>query len=266
MASASLSPFMPRRQARAATAWSLTLAIAMHCLLGAFLYLGVRWQSRPPAPVEAELWSEPPRPAARPASPVAVPEPAKPLAREEPKAEPLPAKPDIAVKEDRRDLKKPEPKKQEQPKVEPKAEPKKADATKPVDDPIEQALRKEELKRQIARDLQRDEISQKAASDAAALGQKAAREWNERIAAKVRSRVPFPIANAVAGNPEVVFDVSLLPGLEVGSVRLIKSSGNAAYDEAVERAIKAASPFPRPERDGVAIPRNLNLKTRPKDD
>lgn len=266
MATASLPPFMPQRQARAATAWSLTLAIAMHCLLGTLLYFGVRWQTRPPAPVEAELWSEPPRPAARPATPVAAPAPANPVAREEPRVEPVPAKPDIAVKDERRDLKKPEPKKQEQPKVEPKAEPKKPDATKPVDDPIEQALRKEELKRQIARDLQRDEISQKAASDAAALGQKAAREWNERIAAKVRSRVPFPIANAVTGNPEVIFDVSLLPGLEVGSVRLIKSSGNAAYDEAVERAIKAASPFPRPERDGVAIPRNLNLKTRPKDD
>ena len=262
MASASLSPFMPQRQARAATAWSLTLAIAMHCLLGAFLYLGVRWQSRPSAPVEAELWSEPPRPAARPATPVAAPEPAKALAREEPKSEPAPAKPDIAVKEERRDLKKPEPKKLEQPKTEAK----KPDASKPVDDPIEEALRKEELKRQIARDLQRDEMSQKAASDAAALGQKAAREWNERIAAKVRSRVPFPVANAVVGNPEVVFEVSLLPGLEVGSVRLLKSSGNPAYDEAVERAIKAASPLPRPERDGVAIPRNLSLKTRPKDE
>ena len=262
MAGASLSPFMPRRQARAASAWSLTLAIAMHCLLGAFLYLGVRWQSRPPAPVEAELWSEPPRPAARPATPVTAPEPVKPLAREEAKSEPAPAKPDIAVKEERRDLKKPEPKKPEQPKTEAK----KPDAAKQVDDPIEKALRKEELKRQIARDLQRDEISQKAASDAAALGQKAAREWNERIAAKVRSRVPFPVANAVVGNPEVVFEVSLLPGLEVGSVRLLKSSGNPAYDEAVERAIKAASPLPRPERDGVAIPRNLSLKTRPKDE
>ena len=61
MATVSLAPFLPPRQARAATAWSIALALAMHGLLFAFLYFGVRWQSRPPAAIEAELWSEPAR-------------------------------------------------------------------------------------------------------------------------------------------------------------------------------------------------------------
>ena len=82
----------------------------------------------------------------------------------------------------------------------------------------------------------------------------------------MRSKIPQSIASAVTGNPEVVFEVSLLPGLEVGSVRLTKSSGNPAYDEAVERAIKAASPLPAPTSGGVAALRALTLRWRVKDE
>ena len=41
-------------------------------------------------------------------------------------------------------------------------------------------------------------------------------------------------------NPEAVFSVRLLP--RAFDVKLIKSSGVAAYDAAVERAIRAADP------------------------
>ena len=50
------------------------------------------------------------------------------------------------------------------------------------------------------------------------------------------------------GNPEAVFDVSLLPTGEVLDVKLRRSSGVRAYDDAVERAIRKSTPLPRPER------------------
>lgn len=250
-------PYAPRSSGRSGTVRSFVFAVVIHGLLFALLFYGVRWQSRPPTAIEAELWSEPPRALAPAAAPKPAPEPPTPAVREEPKPEPVPPKPDITVKEEK---KKPEPKKEEKLRSEPKKE-------TPNDDPIKAALAKEfapdEAKARIERDLKADAIAQKAASEAAAQSQKAAREWIDRVSARVRSKVADPIARAVPGNPEAQFEVTLL-GLEVGSVRMIKSSGNPAYDEAAERAIKAASPLPPAER--MTPPRQLILKMRPKDE
>ena len=232
---------------------AFVLAVGMHCLLFAFLFFGIRWQSRPPATIEAELWTELP--------PIAVPRlppradppmaPPKPEVREEPR--PVVPKPAIAIREEK---KKPDPK--EKPK------------TRDSDDPV----RNELLKELLAREAQKETMAQKAANDsavraaaqAAAQEQRAAAEWAERIKARVRSKIPYSVASAVNGNPEAVFEVALLPGLEVGTVRSIKSSGNAAYDEAAERAIRAASPLPPPGSDRVMVPRALTLRMRPKDE
>lgn len=256
MATVSLAPFPPTRKARTATAWSIALAVAMHGLLFAFLYFGVRWQSRPPAAIEAELWSEPARvvvPAPVQTAALAAPQP---VLREEPRPEAAPPKPDIAIKEE----KKPPPRKDEKPKPEVRREEKPT----PNDDPIKAALAREE----ISKAVEREAVASKAARDSAALaaaqGARAQAEWADRVRNVVRRRVPFTVANAVSGNPEAIFEVNLLPGLEVGSVRRVRSSGNAAYDEAAERAIMASSPLPPPPA-GVAIDRLLILKMRPKD-
>ena len=66
------------------------------------------------------------------------------------------------------------------------------------------------------------------------------------------------------GNPEAVFDVVQLPTGEVLSVKLAKSSGNKAYDEAVERAILKSSPLPLPEPRSL-FDRQLKLTFRPRD-
>ena len=55
-----------------------------------------------------------------------------------------------------------------------------------------------------------------------------------------------------------------LPTGEVLSVKRRKSSGHAGYDAAVERAIYAASPLPKPDQPGT-FRRDLELKFRPKD-
>ena len=68
----------------------------------------------------------------------------------------------------------------------------------------------------------------------------------------------------MAGNPEAIFDVVQLPTGEIIDAQLKKSSGNRAYDEAVQRAIIKASPLPRPDSPDL-FQRSLTLKFRPRD-
>lgn len=73
------------------------------------------------------------------------------------------------------------------------------------------------------------------------------------------------VPEALSGNPKAVVEVTLLPSLEVRDVKLLQSSGNAAYDEAVQRAVWMAKTFP-PLPAGVAFGdyRRLKLEFRPK--
>jgi colicin import membrane protein len=53
-----------------------------------------------------------------------------------------------------------------------------------------------------------------------------------------------------------------LPTGEVIDVRLTRSSGVRAYDDAVQRAILKSSPLPRPPQPEM-FSRNLELRFRP---
>src|SRR6186997_1571207 len=67
---------------------ALFLAILVHAAFIAVLVWSIRWQSRPPEVITAELYAPPvrvPRP-----DPIPAIEPPKPAPRYEPKAEPLP--------------------------------------------------------------------------------------------------------------------------------------------------------------------------------
>ena len=68
----------------------------------------------------------------------------------------------------------------------------------------------------------------------------------------------------IPGNPEAIFDVVQLPTGDVDSVKLRKSSGHKAYDDAVERAIFKSSPLPKPDRP-EQFQRSLEIKFRPLD-
>ena len=82
----------------------------------------------------------------------------------------------------------------------------------------------------------------------------------DAIRAKVRQHVVVP--PGVVGNPEAVFDVVQLPDGTVVEVRLVRSSGFASLDVALERAIRAASPLPTPP-DHRLFARELRLILRP---
>ena len=80
---------------------------------------------------------------------------------------------------------------------------------------------------------------------------------------KIKGNIVLP--PDIKGNPEAIFDVVQLPSGEILSVKLKKSSGHAAYDNAIERAILKSSPLPKPEQ-GDLFSRSLELKFRPLED
>ena len=91
---------------------------------------------------------------------------------------------------------------------------------------------------------------------------KARAEYADRIKAKIRPNIVRP--PDIEPDREAIFDVMQLPTGEVITVKLRKSSGVRAYDEAVERAIRKASPLPRPDRPEL-FERELVLRFRPYD-
>lgn len=90
-------------------------------------------------------------------------------------------------------------------------------------------------------------------------------EYKAKIQAKIRANVNKTLCGE--GNPQLVFDIGLLPTGELsGNPKLAKSSGSAACDDAVERAIIASEPLPLPSDASLFSQfRNLKLKFSPKD-
>ncbi len=234
------------------------LALAMHLLFLALLVFGVSWQQRKPdSAAIVDLWSSlPPLPQPKVVEP--PPEPLKPAPKAEPKPVPKPepkpvAKPDIALKEK---LEK-ERKKKEQERLEAKKreEEKKRLAALKV---------QQEQEAEAKRLKERDEALRKVIEQQASAQAKLIDEYKRRIRDRIRRFIVEP--PNLQGNPEVEFDVVLLPGGEVLGVKLKKSSAVAAYDSAVERAILKAQPLPLPPDPGLFKDfRELNLKFRPKE-
>jgi colicin import membrane protein len=256
---------------------SFSLAAAVHLLLLAVLLFGVRWQNRPPEAVVVELWRETPPPPVQVApkpEPIPVPEPVV----EPPKPEPVIEKPEIAIKEPPKPkpeavkpkpvpkpAPKPEPKlKPEPPKAKPQPQVKPEAKARPRDDEAQKRIRDELAREQLAlqTDRERQAIKDQLARDASTARNKGLDEYIARIRAKVKSNWILPIE--MKGNPEATFDVVQLPTGEVLTVKLVRSSGIAAYDTAVERAILRSSPLPKPASDNL-FSRELRLTFRPRD-
>jgi len=259
--------------------FSALLAAAVHLLLLAVLLLGVRWQSRPPEAVVVELWREPPPPPVQvQPKPEPVPVPAPVI--EPPKPEPVIEKPDIAVKEPPpkpkpevvkpKPVPKPEPKlkPEPKPKPEPKAKPQpqvKAEAKpRPRDDEMQKRMREELAREQLALQTERERqaIKDQLARDASAVRNKGLDQYIALIRAKVQGNWILP--PDLKGNPEAIFKVVQLPTGEVLDVKLVRSSGIRAYDQAVERAILKSSPLPKPPNEAL-FSRELELRFRPRD-
>ena len=249
------SPILPPTH-KAGKRISIALAIAVHLLLAGFLFYGVRWQTKATDVVEVELVRAAAEPAiATPPTPVAVPpaptiEP-PPAPAPKPEPAPSPRKPDIVIKD----------KQKPKPKAPPKPEP------KPRVDPFQEQLKREteQLTQRKQTDSAARELSQIKAAHAAAARNKAIADYLSRIRGKIRGNIVVP--PEIKGNPEAIFEVTQLPSGEIvtGSVRLKRSSGHAALDAAIERAILKSSPLPKPPQPDL-FERSLELRFKPLDD
>ncbi len=85
--------------------------------------------------------------------------------------------------------------------------------------------------------------------------------YGGRVAAKVKPHIVYP--DAVAGNPRAEVEVRAAPDGTVTSTRLVQSSGNKAWDDAVLRALQKTETLPR-DVDG-RVPSALVIGFRPKD-
>lgn len=259
------------------------MALGVHAAFVLLLVFGVSWQTREAAPVRVDVWTSlPPSVAVKPPAP-SPPSPAPPLPKPEPvrppppepvvKTPPPPKAPDIALEQKKIEAERL--KKQQAAEEKARAEAARA---------AQQKQLAEQKKRAQQRQLEEDEqVRRMADAEAAQAAQQASQaearaaasrreaavasvvgQFRNQISAKVRGNTRLP--DNLVGNPEVRCLVRLLPTGEVQSVRVTRSSGNAAYDDAVVRAIEKSSPLPLPEdRDARAqfVP-ELSFVHRPK--
>ncbi|OGA45690.1 MAG: hypothetical protein A3F74_12710 [Betaproteobacteria bacterium RIFCSPLOWO2_12_FULL_62_58] len=240
------------------------LALATHLLFLALLVFGVSWQQqKPDSAVIVDLWNDlPPLPQPKVEEPLPeakpAPEPPKPAPKVELKPVPKPevkpvVKPDIALKEKEKFEKERKLKERQILEAKKRDEEKKKQA----------ALKEQQAREAKAKQEQEEAIKQQLAQQQAAQ-LRLINEYKQRIRDKIRRFIVEP--PNLQGNPEVEFDVVLLPGGEVLGVKLRKGSALAAYDNAVERAILKAQPLPLPPDPALFKDfRELNLKFRPKE-
>jgi colicin import membrane protein len=218
------------------------LSAAVHLVLLAGLIFGLHWQSRHPDAVQVELWNEVPVVDTPPAKVEPKPEPKvepKVEVKPPPKVEQKAAKPDIAIEREKKT-----PKKKEEP-------PLKFDTTSRIQQQL--AQEQKALQAQARPDT-------KPASSAPPVAGLPDAGYIDKIRTKIRSNLALP--SGIEGNPEAIFHVVQIPSGDVIDVKLVKSSGNQLYDDAVFRAIKRASPLPKPDRPEDFL-RELNLKFKP---
>ena len=273
---------------------SLSFALFMHFLLLAALTWGVQWKTEPNnLSASAELWSAMPVEEA-PAANEPEPSPPEPVKKAEPQIEPKPTPPapskvsaaaereaaDIALKKEKEKKlqekkeaelekkKKLEKEKREKEKLEKEKEKEKAkeiekkkkeDAKKAVaEEKRNDALRNENLKRmQGMAGASGDENARGSALKASGPSP----SYAGRIRARIRPNITF--TEDVAGNPKAEVEVRTSPDGTIISRKLLSSSGNKAWDEAVLKAIDKTATLPRDE-DG-RVPPVLEISFRPKD-
>jgi colicin import membrane protein len=233
------------------------LALAVHGAFFALLYFGFSWQNRPLEMMRVDLWQNLPEtveaPLEKPAVVEVVPPAAQPVAQpvkiDQPEIE-LPGKkkpvqsPDGGVETKRTE---------KQPVM-------KETAAKPVDKkPVGQQV--EDIDQEVLVEAQQAELVR--AEQAAAKG-RVMKEYTDKIRSKIKSNIVLP--PGVPDDALAVFRVTLLPGGSVFSIEKKKSSGKAAYDNAVERAIYKSDPLPLPPDPAMFKDfRILELKFQPKE-
>jgi len=297
---ASRHDFEPPRQQQG-TLRAYALALLVHALLLAALTWGVSWRRHDTSvAVEAELWAAVPQQAAAPPPPAAPqPEPAPPAPppRIEP---PQPSEADIALARERerkaREQAEQQRREQERQRLErERIERERIERERIERERIEREragrerlqrekqLAEEKKKKELEakrreqqqaaeREKLRQEQIQRAMGLAGASGAPAASgtalrsagpsaSYAARIRARIKPNIVF--ADELPSNPSAEVEVRTSPDGTIVGRRLLKSSGVAAWDEAVLKAIDKTETLPRNE-DGI-VPSPMIISFRPKD-
>jgi colicin import membrane protein len=288
-------PQQPRSEQNTPAAF--LLALAMHTLLVAALWISVQWNVEPAGAVVVELWGgpaaapepvvvAPPPPPPAPAPVKAVPEPERPNADIVLQQEKKRLEAERRLEEERR-LESERRKQAEQKRREAEArrlaeEKKQLEAErKKQAEAMAQAAerRREEERREAVRKAEEARMLAQAAGGSAGgspSGSPGGRPGGSATAggggdagyvgqliALIRPRIIFAVPENTPASIHAEFQVDLLPTGEILAVKKLKSSGLPGYDEAVERAIRRTDPFPR-KRDGT-VERTVIIRFRPVD-
>ncbi len=278
---------------------SFALAAAAHVLLFVALGLVTRWTTQPQVvSAEAELWSavpqqaaprlvepEPTPPPEPPAEPV-KPEPPKPAPRPVPEPQPDTRDAEIALKKQKDDEKRKALDKE-------KAEKDKAEKEKKLK---EQKLKEDKAREDKEREKKKAEAEKRKAEEAKEKAEAARAEalrqenlkrmqglagasggenstgtalkssgpsasYAGRLVARIKPNITYP--GDVVGNPRAEVEVRVGADGSIQSRRIVQSSGNKAWDEAVLRAIDKTEVLPR-DTDG-RVPPVIVLGFRPLD-
>lgn len=273
----------PRAEPGALRAFGFALLV--HLLLAAALTWGVSWKRNDPAlSFEAELWSALPQEAAPPLEAPPPPPPEPVVAPTPAPAPPPPAQavPDVDIALEREKKRKADEKKKAQAladkaekskKLEEAKAKAKATAQAKLESKKLEAQKEQQTKKQAAAEAkQRKEnldrnnalLGATGAADAQGSALKASgpsASYGGKVRAKVKPNIVF--TEDVAGNPVAEVEVSTTPGGIITSQRLVKSSGNKAWDDAVIKAIIRTETMPR-DVDG-RVPTPLIIEFRRKD-
>lgn len=232
------------------------LALVVHSVFFSMLYLSFNWHVKVPQGVQVDMWASLPEPTLEIAPiPVAPPPVVAPQVEKAVVAKPVvPVVPkaDIELKE-KNSKKLPEKKKE--------PSPLKETPTSALGQAGMDKQRAAEQQAERENDLIQERKERMRAEMDAATQSEVAR-FKEMIQAKISRNIVMP--PDVPENAVAKFKVIVLPGGSVADVKLLKSSGNLAYDSAGERAIYKAQPLPMPQDAGIArLFRELQLSVKP---
>lgn len=259
------------------------LSLVVHAGLVAAIALGVNWQRTAQVEFSAELWSALPEVAApRAPTPAPTPQPPAPAPAPAPAPPPAPTRSaaDIALERERA-AQQERAEREERLRREREAEARRAKAAE------EAALKRQrELQQQREAELarkaeaerlekQRQDNLQRLLAQAgggtggpsstgtAARDAAPSQAYAGRLIRHIKSRIVMPDIDRLPPTLEAVVEVRATATGTVLSRRLVKPSGNTAWDNAVLRAIDGASPLPR-DTDGRA-PGSIEITFRPVD-
>jgi len=263
-----------RKRSQPGRVRAVVLAVAVHLAFLALIIFGVTWQSRPTAPVMAELWDKLPTTKQVPPPPQPAPQPQPQPQPPKEEVKPPPPQPDAAEiaekgerEKRRQELERLEKEREEQARVKREQE----EAARKLQQQQEEAARKkqqqeearkkrEEEQRRKQEELARQQAEQAAAA-AATARQIEMQKYVDRIKAKILGRANVP--DTVATGTELTVHIRILPGGDVLDIS-VTSSTSPIYAAAIERAIRSAEPLPVPAPNSELFPqfRDLTLNFR----